>query len=441
MTPEYIVELRHILVGNWMTVYGSMVRSPMYASLDYKTKPPCLRVSLFSIINLVSHCANTPQPINMPLGPGTSTPSTKPPFCYSKSPTISTLKEFCQDVEVAVSKVLPTNSPLFDKVSVLSITWSNDDLGSKPFEKRLLDIFSQKYKFATKSFVIPALVNEPTENLKEALREFIPADPKPDDLYILVYSGHVREFFNKSFDDLLLYGRKAPFSALSEDRFPSGPSIRWSQIAPCISTRTCGRYLHILDTCEAIPATKWSQFDSPEILSSGGTRQGSSKLENRLLQVLADSLEEELEPASVSQIYCKIVRKCEETQLIAKPIHVLEKGKPSIVLQRQQHLSFELRLLTDTSARRRALATMKYPNVRVLLSVNVAGDIPPMEPEHWQHWLETNMSAEELRSIVQLEGFYVSSCLVLMVSVPLEVWDCLPPDQGAYNFVTFMRCG
>lgn len=76
---------------------------------------------------------------------------------------------------------------------------------------------------------------------------------------------------------------------------------------------------------------------------------------------------------------------------------------------------------------------------RVLLAVSIRQDAA-CEISQWVNWLTTKPPWEVTRIDVKVEGVYESHSTLMLVSLPIFVWDSLPCRE-AYRFIAFIRSG
>ena len=87
---------------------------------------------------------------------------------------------------------------------------------------------------------------------------------------------------------------------------------------------------------------------------------------------------------------------------------------------------------TDTSG---LSSPSEGPRVLIALSLEAEANVPDLEA--WKTWLSTN-APEEIRSLeVTVETAFLSHSTLVLVSLPISVWNHLP-DTSAYRFVGFI---
>ncbi|KAK8231653.1 hypothetical protein HDK77DRAFT_500426 [Phyllosticta capitalensis] len=348
--------------------------------------------------------------------------STKPSFSFSTKTHIDSLKEFCGDVQGAIDKALPTGSYVpFSNVTVLGMTWSNDDLGCKKYEDMLLKVFRDIYHFKTQSLVIPAQDFSPGQVVRDTVNEMFKG-AKADELFIIIYSGH--SWMNE--ERLFWFGAKARDLPLQAAK----PWIHWKDIEGHM-THLRARVLHIFDTCVAANA---SLHEGPEFLGASGFHDIASSADRNFITVLCDVLKKAAgNPRTVAQLHGDMMRKNEKTRLLgATPVHLLDDNKPSIVLHKVPGPSL------PGEARASSLKEINNSVARVLISVNLSGEMSIPDRSEWQKWLLSDLPKDLQSLSIRVESIHNSNSLLVIVSMPVEIWDCLPAKKRAYNFISFV---
>ncbi|KAK8169418.1 hypothetical protein IWX90DRAFT_413848 [Phyllosticta citrichinensis] len=327
----------------------------------------------------------------------------------------------------AVNKAIPANGTPFKKVAVLAVRWDNDLMGCEAAEKNLLKIFRSKHGFhytATHCLQV----------IQEKLFKFRADWDSEESLMILVYSGHAA--VSPDYTNMVWCGRTDEHLGYLG---LGSPQISWKSIRGFVEAVKGVRYLILFDCCAAMAAA----FDNgPEFFGASGFHRidvSSSHYYNNFTNVLARQLDKlDGKPQSIAQIYCDMVRSRTENGLQRTPVHLIEQGKSSIVLGRlsgrtEKHLN-----LTDED-RAKGIETMNQSNHKVLISVNLSGPTGLPDSESWKQWLTTNLPSD-LRSVsIRLATAKEADSIILLLTMPLEVWDCLPTDTTAYSFVSFVK--
>ena len=101
-------------------------------------------------------------------------------------------------LQQAINEARPDMTNDYSKVSVLAVQWSNDNMGISGLAANLMEVFSQKYRFKTQTYTIPAhdsnqqvrTSSQVTRLLDTELQTWIRKEESEQSLLILYYSGH-----------------------------------------------------------------------------------------------------------------------------------------------------------------------------------------------------------------------------------------------------------
>lgn len=351
-----------------------------------------------------------------------SNSSTKPLYAHRAQRTLQNLAEFARDVQESVKANLPTGAQRYGKVAVIGYTWSNDDMNCQEVEEEFFHVLRKEYNFHTESYVIDASARIPLLDLQKRLSRFREKHDDKDALLIFVYSGHSNRNMN---NELELFG----------DTSGNAPIINWTLMS-AVPTAVVGRCLLIFDSCYAATAGTLNN-SGPELLAASGIdNQASASATYNFTSTLANHMRRVAgEPQTVGQIYSDLCRNALSNHLSVTPVHFLERGKASIVLERLPAASSAFGTATKKQ-RDEAVRQLGNSRYRVLIQVHLRGDVPQPDVEQWTKWLSTNLP--NMVGKITLEAKYGSNSTILHVSMPIEVWDGLPADKSAYSFVAWV---
>ncbi|OJD38889.1 hmg-i hmg-dna-binding protein [Diplodia corticola] len=350
--------------------------------------------------------------------------STKPAHAYRVQRTLDRLQDFAKDVEKSVNTILPTGATRYGKVAVLGYTWSNDDMKCAQAEGELFKVLRKYYNFITESYIIDATSQTINANLQRAFIKFREKHQGSDTLLIFIYSGHSRRDHN---DNLQLFGTTAT---------PHPPEAEWGCASAIVKT-TSGRKLLIFDSCYA--ATAGTQDSAgPELISASAiNNQAAAHATYNFTTTLKNALESlQGKPKSVGQIYSEICRNAMRSQLEVTPVHILEKNLDSVVLERCPAASTSYGTANEKQ-RRASLQELGDSRFKALIQVHLRGEVPSTDVAMWKEWLCSNLPT--MIGKITLEAAYTGNPTIWHVSMPIEVWDGLPADQSAYNFVSWIK--
>ena len=159
------------------------------------------------------------------------------------------------------------------------------------------------------------------------------------------------------------------------------------------------------------------------------------------------------QPFNVTLLYSRLLTG--RGRLASTPIHasLSDKMQPSIILAplpkamplssttddslatSSEHPS-ESRFFPEDSSHTPATSISTLDEPRVLLSLGLS-DKEPLNISEWVKWLNRESPQAITDVVVQIEGAFKSYSTLLLVSIPLPVWDRLP-DREAYGFVGFV---
>ena len=138
--------------------------------------------------------------------------------------------------------------------------------------------------------------------------------------------------------------------------------------------------------------------------------------------------------ASVASIYARIHCSTKPyADIVACPLHIPKIGRDSIVLSR----------LRPSTIRNQTIIRPLQPNdERVVVTVHLSDhNGAPPDLGQWTTWLTSNLPSNVSKTQITIEGVFDTDSVVILVSMPLEVWTMLPDGDGAYGFVSFVKSG
>ena len=214
--------------------------------------------------------------------------------------------------------------------------------------------------------------------------------------------------------------------------------MEWFALRPIIETAVPesnptedgGDILYIFDSCSAGAA---GAYDGPELLAaSGWNNKAGLSLAKSFTQTLISKLRElDGAPTTVAQIFSAMFREAYENSIESMPVHISQLNRPSIILAQ---LPLQQRPKPE-SARRRAeeFAAAPTSTHRVLISVNLKDNVALPDVQEWANYLTTNIPSGVLSADISVHNGFEGS-VVLIMTLPLEVWSMLP-DNAGYNFI------
>lgn len=194
--------------------------------------------------------------------------------------------------------------------------------------------------------------------------------------------------------------------------------------------------LYILDSCHASTV---SLRRGPELLAAANWKSSAGAvLTTSFTKVLTDVLKQlDGKPCPVANIFGKIHREAMQSGIAEPPIHVAHPDKKSIILERFQKGPVSPRHSGRlTKLRIDALAESES---RVLISVHVANNTVMPNIVAWKEWLSTTVPPSVNISQITIEGEFKAGSSVILVAMPVEIWTCLPANDKAYTFISYVN--
>jgi hypothetical protein len=358
-------------------------------------------------------------------------------------------------IQAAKSAFPNSGRSRYETVNACLIRWEEDELLVDLELGRLNNVF-QDYGFKTDVWHIPTM-NSHLELMSKAV-EFIRASDNDKNLFVVYYGGHGR--INNE--------RQAEWTC---KRDPTYAKVHWSAIQTLFAEAKSD-VLILLDTCAAASATKRSQHGSMEAIMACGFESrapppGEHSFTNTLIDVLDDWINRKSFSASclhaeiLSQLKLKETKRGREgTKLewCVTPIHInctQDSKAPSIELCRRNVLPppmanpresepspyVDVMDLDSDELHSSTLSSLssltpsgQYRIPHVIISVALEESQPELDVKKTARWLE---SIPLLAKWAKVEGVFQSYSTLLLISVPVPVWNMLP-DHPACSFVSYV---
>ena len=368
------------------------------------------------------------------------------------------MKAFADDLNQAAKSAFPNRGrSRYDTVSACLIRWEQDELNVHP-ELNRLDNKLQDYGFATNTWLIPSRDSH-IELMSKAI-DLIRASDNDRNLFIVYYAGHGR----------INSARQAEWTCNQD---PNYASVDWSAIQSLFA-KAKSDVLILLDTCAAASSTMRSQYGVMEAIVSSGFESraappGEYSFTNTLVEVLDDWQNKRSFSASclhaeiLFQLKLKENKKSREgvkLEWCSTPIHINythDSKAPGIELCRRNFLpppadppppeSLSDRRSTfidamdldvdDTHTTPSPILSLsasgEFQTPHVLIRIGLEQQQPPMEVNQCLRWLE---NIPILGKWATIEGVYPSYSTLLLISVPIAIWNMLP-DNPACSFIGY----
>ncbi|TRX90763.1 hypothetical protein FHL15_008342 [Xylaria flabelliformis] len=361
---------------------------------------------------------------------------------------VKRLPDFAKALEDSAARAFPNrgSSQRYKKVYVLLLHWDSDDLFVLPELEDLEICLQQDYNFETERFTIPS--GNAHLDLMMKIGAMIKDHESLDTLLIVYYGGHAR------IDD----ARQSTWCA---SRNPDSPWLQWSAIQTLLE-RSLSDTLILLDCCAGAASAAFPTGNSiTETISASSwdaiaPNPGRYSFTSTLLEVLQ---EWKRKTFSVAMLHAEILARLKHPrperhngnrfEARTTPVHFMMTANhkaPSIELCRisddilptafpsastSGHNSFhEGRASTEDIIG--SEPNESVPHVMISLALE---DDQNLNIDDWERWLAT---IPALAKYVQVQGVFKSHSTLLLVSLPVMIWDMLP-DHPACNFIAFIR--
>ncbi|KAG6213540.1 hypothetical protein E4U34_006663 [Claviceps purpurea] len=363
--------------------------------------------------------------------------------------------DFAQRLEDSAKRAFPNRgrtSQRYKKVQALLLHWHSDDLFVLPELEDLEKCLRQDFSFGTDIFAIPS-ENSHLE-LMMRVAQLVKEHESQDTLFLIYYGGHAR------IDE----SRQSTWCAT---RGPSSPWLQWSATQTLIE-RSTSDALILLDCCAGAASATFPNGNSvTETISASSwdaiaPDPGRYSFTNALIEVLQ---EWRMRTFSAAMLHAEILARLKHPRPIyingkqfearSTPVHFMMTANhkaPSIELSRlvslengsesARHHETGPTLLTGRATESgndpisNSLVS-EWPNEdtpHVMISLALEDD-QQLDISAWEQWLTTFPS---MAKYVKVQGVFRSHSTLMLVSLPVMVWDLLP-DDPAMSFVAFIR--
>nr|RBQ94755.1 hypothetical protein FVER53263_07053 [Fusarium verticillioides] len=344
------------------------------------------------------------------------------------------------------------SSARYSKVQALLLHWNSDDLFVIPELEDLEKCLSEDYGFNTDIFAIPS-ENSHLE-LMMRIGQLIKDHESQDTLFVVYYGGHAR------IDE----SRQSTWCATRE---ANSPWLQWSAIQTLLE-RSLSDVLILLDCCAgAASATFPSGASITETISASSwdaiaPDPGRYSFTNALIEVLQ---EWRVRAFSAAMLHAEVLARLKHPRPItingkyfearSTPVHFMMTSNhkaPSIEMSRMSRgdnlpspellptpaVSHETgRAADSTTPVSRTDYMFTEPNEdtpHVMISLALEDD-QRLDINAWEQWLG---AFPAMAKYVKVQGVFKSHSTMLLVSMPVSIWDLLPEDH-ATSFVAFIR--
>ncbi|KAF8853387.1 hypothetical protein BDZ45DRAFT_694290 [Acephala macrosclerotiorum] len=398
------------------------------------------------------------------------------------------IEQFAKDLQSAINAAWPTRRKgRYGKAHVLLLSWEDDNLGVYQEMHRLEYVFSNLYRFDVQSFKIPCKTAGKATTSR--ILSFLEEDG-PETLFVVYYAGHARLSPRSSEPPI--------WSATDKLDSPTLPSGGIQQLFEEAESDV----LLLYDTCHSShPAVNVGGQGVTEVIAACGFETqapavGPHSFTNALIRELEEAFTGP--PISVAELHGRVIgslkswkpdllrdqngyvwigedrqtrRECHKRRT---PVHcfltnetpyrsimlaplpsklshsAVAKIEQSTLLNSTASNSLDTSQLTEKSDHSTAATTISNSSKgsrgpQVLLAVRLEDDyfLNGQESEgakKFQTWCDWLKSAPDGTKDITIQGVYKSFSTLVLISIPVVVWDILP-DNAGYSFVGFVQSG
>ncbi|KAJ4192224.1 hypothetical protein NW755_004353 [Fusarium falciforme] len=362
--------------------------------------------------------------------------------------------QFAQRLEDSAARAFPNrgrSSARYSNVQALLLHWNSDDLFVIPELEDLEKCLSEDYGFNTDIFAIPS-ENSHLE-LMMRIGQLIKEHESQDTLFVVYYGGHAR------IDE----SRQSTWCATRE---PNSPWLQWSAIQTLLE-RSLSDVLILLDCCAGAASATFPNGSSiTETISASSwdaiaPDPGRYSFTNALIEVLQ---EWRLRAFSAAMLHAEVLARLKHPRPItingkyfearSTPVHFMMTSNhkaPSIEMSRMSPgdslpspdllpipaMGHETGRAPDSAPVNRNDYMFTEPNEdtpHVMISLALEDD-QRLDINAWEQWLS---AFPAMAKYVKVQGVFKSHSTMLLVSMPVSIWDLLPEDH-ATSFVAFIR--
>ncbi|KAL6871890.1 hypothetical protein J3F83DRAFT_732992 [Trichoderma novae-zelandiae] len=377
------------------------------------------------------------------------------------------IDEFAKRLEDSAARAFPNrgrSSQRYKSVQALLVHWGSDDLFVLPELEDLEKCLRDEYAFGTDIFSIPS-ENSHLE-LMMRIGQLIKDHESPDTLFIVYYGGHAR------IDE----SRQSTWCATREH---DSPWLQWSAIQTLLE-RSKSDVLILLDCCAGAASATFPTGNSiTETISASSwdaiaPDPGRYSFTNALIEVLQEWRHRAF---SAAMLHAEVLARLKHPRPVtingkhfearSTPVHFMMTANhkaPSIELSRT--MPVEKRSLSApttppmdpepmggpvggngfvASAGRAAspadaligASVPSEPNEdtpHVMISLALEDD-QRLDINAWEQWLN---AFPAMARYVKIQGVFKSHSTLVLVSMPVMIWDLLPEDP-ATSFIAFIR--
>lgn len=364
---------------------------------------------------------------------------------------------------------------------MLLLSWEDDDLGVATEIADLRRVFDFSYHFLTSHWRIPS--HKSHNALVRQVMQLLDESESRDKLLIVYYGGHGKMNEDRQCvwiwyvkQHLLVPG--PPLTDPPSNQEANAATLQWSSIQTMLEEADSD-VLILLDCCAAGSSAGGSGKGINQMIAACGFESFTPGVgEHSFTRALIEELKyyELRGPISTALLHNKILARAKKAwnpryasdgthERRRTPIYIdlSEQARPRCIelsplpIQPSAPSSPSLEELlnapssaastpasntgkwsTDSKSSQSSFSdvfpdhTFKSP--KVLVSIALAGE-QNLRTEEWIDWL---MSIPAVARSVEVEGFFESDSTLILLSLPIAVWDMLP-GTAAISFIAFVR--
>ncbi|KAL7947320.1 hypothetical protein V8C42DRAFT_317454 [Trichoderma barbatum] len=379
--------------------------------------------------------------------------------------------QFAKRLEDSAARAFPNRgraSQRYKNVQSLLVHWGSDDLFVLPELEDLEKCMRDDYAFGTDIFSIPS-ENSHLE-LMMRIGQLIKEHESPDTLFILYYGGHAR------IDE----SRQSTWCAT---RDPDSPWLQWSAIQTLLE-RSKSDVLILLDCCAGAASATFPTGNSiTETISASSwdaiaPDPGRYSFTNALIEVLQEWRHRVF---SAAMLHAEVLARLKHPRPITiNGKHFEARSTPVHFMMTANHRAPSIELSRTMPEEKRSLSVPNIPYQDVEPMEGPVGGLAPMAPmvtaggraaspadalvesvipseptedtphvmislaleddqrldiNAWEQWLN---AFPAMARYVKVQGVFKSHSTLVLVSMPVMIWDLLPEDP-ATSFIAFIR--
>ena len=364
---------------------------------------------------------------------------------------LESFEEFFEHLNRAAKTVLPRSSRRYREVVVLLLRWQDDDLGTETEITDLEYVSQDMYHYRTERFLIPS--SDSATQLEYKLNDFRRAYNHESNLLILYYGGHGSLDFNK----------QRPSRSIWQANRNGGASLVWSDLQGILE-RAKSDVVFILDCCFAASAARCA--GSKEGLWACNSEVTTTGVNDNSF---TRNLIEELKSLSTSRfniamLHARLMsryRKSGPYMPLTEPWYTYLGDAASASAEISPQPSNQMNSTSNDSVLESSDSSSKRPSAvttisidqsmtetLVLLAVRLKETEQTPKLLSWQNWCHDlapddvesvhALGKLKIRDLIKLEAQFLSNSSLLLVSLPIFIWDRLPCSP-AYSFVGFIK--